>query len=130
MKPYHLYLAAFCMMCGCFAVAFAFAPPPTAIIRPYHPATVAQLASGTFPYTHAAVTGRVIYTRLEDDGDLHIRLVDTSAGAPPDTLIGECIPELMCRRPALRSVVTWRGITRRDPEHHWWEVHPIEWENP
>lgn len=104
--------------------------PAPAITRPYHPATVAQLASGTFPYTHAQITGRVIYTRLEEDGDLHIRLVDTSASAIPDTIVGECLPALMCRRPATGSVVTIRGITRRDPEHRWWEVHPIEWESP
>lgn len=116
---------------GAIAAVLTAARPTPALTRPYHPATVAQLASGAFPYTHASVTGRVVYTRLEDDGDLHVRVVDTAAAADTTiAIIGECIPELPCRRPPVGAIVTWHGITRRDPEHRWMELHPIEWESP
>lgn len=99
--------------------------------RPYHHATVAQLAGGTFLYTHAELTGRVLWSRREADGDLHIKLVDSSATA--DTaifIVAECIPLLPCQRPSARSVITVRGITRRDPEHKFYEIHPVEWLSP
>lgn len=92
-------------------------------VRTYWPATVPQLASGTFKHTHVAVTGIVAYTRLEDDGDLHIRLVaDTGAVF----IIAECVPKLSCRRPKNGERITVKGIQRLDPEHGWREVHPVE----
>lgn len=93
------------------------------VSRTYWPATVPQLASGTVRHTHVAVTGIVAYTRLEDDGDLHIRLVgDTGAVF----VIAECIPRLPCRRPKNGERITVKGIQRFDPEHAWREVHPVE----
>lgn len=92
-------------------------------VRTYWPTTVAQLASGSVKHTHVAVTGIVAYTRLEDDGDLHIRLVgDTGAVY----VIAECIPRLPCRRPRNGERITVKGILRYDGEHSWWEVHPVE----
>jgi hypothetical protein len=91
--------------------------------RTYWLATVPQLASGTFRHTHVAVTGIVAYTRIEDDGDLHIRLVADSGAV---FVIAECIPRLPCRRPRIGERITVKGIQRFDPEHAWREVHPVE----
>lgn len=93
-------------------------------VRTYWPATVTQLASGTFKHTHVSVSGVVAYTRIEDDGDLHIRLVaDTGAVF----VIAECIPKLPCRRPKNGERITVKGIYRRDPDHGFWaEIHPVE----
>lgn len=91
--------------------------------RTYWPATVGQVARGTFRHTHVAVTGIVAYTRREDDGDLHIRLVgDTGA----TFIVAECIPKLPCRRPRNGERITVKGVQRFDPEHAWREVHPVE----
>lgn len=92
--------------------------------RTYWPTAVSTLAAGRSVHTHVAVTGRVRFTRLEDDGDLHIRL-----DSPADTskfIIAECIPALPCTRPARGSTITVKGISRFDPEHGWYEVHPVE----
>ena len=97
-------------------------PPPIAT-RYYWPATVAQLAMGTFPHTHAALTGIVLRTRLEDDGDRHIWLRDLMTS---DSVLAECIPALPCPAFAAGARVTLRGITRRDPEHRWNVLHPVE----
>lgn len=97
------------------------------VSRFYWPATVPQLASGLFKHTHVAVTGIVAYTRIEDDGDLHIRLVaDTGAVF----IIAECVPKLPCRRPRNGERITVQGISRYDPEHGWREVHPVETLSP
>lgn len=93
------------------------------VSRTYWPATVAQLASGTFRHTHVAVTGIVAYSRLEDDGDIHIRLVaDTGAVF----VVAEIIPALPMARPPNGKRITVYGIQRFDPEHGWREVHPTE----
>lgn len=93
------------------------------VSRTYWPATVPQLASGTVKHTHVAVTGIVAYTRLEDDGDLHVRLVADTGSI---FVIAEIIPSLPMPRPANGKRITAYGIQRRDPEHGWIELHPIE----
>lgn len=94
-------------------------------VRHFWPTTVETLAAGRSLHTHVAVTGRVApnYPRLESDGDLHIKLLSDSSSA---FVIAECIPELPCRKPAAGQQITVTGISRRDPEHSWWEVHPVE----
>ncbi len=91
--------------------------------RTYWPTTVPQLASGTVRHTHVMVTGIVAYTKLEDDGDVHIRLVGDSGAT---FIIAECIPKLLCRRPKNGERITVKGIQRFDAEHGWREVHPVE----
>jgi hypothetical protein len=93
--------------------------------RFYWPVTIWALATGQVRHTHVQVTGKVASVRFEDDGDLHIKLQST---APRDTswIIAECIPRMPCRRPRVGEIVTVRGISRRDPEHGWYEVHPVE----
>lgn len=101
--------------------------------RPYWSVTVAQLAAGAVAHTHVELRGRVDYVGHEDDGDLHVRVVD-STGA---FIVAECIPALPCRRstgvpwvPRVGDQVTLYGITRHDPEHNWWELHPVEGVGP
>ena len=76
-------------------------------------------------HTHVSVTGWVVYARCEDDGDTHVRIVPT-LGATSPFFIAECIPSLPCAKPAVGSRVTVKGISRRDPEHNWQEIHPVE----
>jgi hypothetical protein len=94
-------------------------------VRTYWPVTVAQLASGTVKHTHIAVRGRVAYSKIELDGDIHVKLRSLTPG---DTswVIAECVPKLPCRRPAVGEIVTVKGISRRDAEHLWWEIHIVE----
>jgi hypothetical protein len=61
--------------------------------------------------------------RAEDDGDRHIKIRNDTTGR---FIIAECIPLLPCARPDTGRVVIVRGISRQDPEHLWWEVHPVE----
>lgn len=89
--------------------------------RHYWPVTVDQLASGTVKHTHVQVSGRVKLVRHEADGDLHIQLTGVKA-----FIVAECIPRMPCVPPAVGSVITVRGISRYDGEHHWWECHPVE----
>lgn len=108
-----------------FVVALVLASVSTADAqRRYWATPVDTLAAGRARHTHVEVRGLVTYTRLEDDGDLHIRL--RSLGSSGAVVIAECIPKLPCRRPAVGDTVTVRGVSRRDPEHGWYEVHPVE----
>ncbi|HEX9239197.1 MAG TPA: hypothetical protein VF910_00905 [Candidatus Bathyarchaeia archaeon] len=92
-------------------------------VRTYWPVTVAQLASGAVKHTHVQVSGVVAYTKIEEDGDIHIRIVGDTGAA---FVVAECIPRLPCRRPKNGERITVQGITRYDGEHHWFEVHPVE----
>src|SRR5690349_16244207 len=93
------------------------------LARFYWPTTVSVLASGTFRHTHVEVTAVVIRTRVEDDSDRHVWLRDL---VTRDSVLGECIPKLPCVLPKAGTKVKMRGISRRDPEHGWYEIHPIE----
>ena len=91
--------------------------------RTYWPTSVDNLASGRSAHTHVSVTGRVAYVRAETDGDMHIKLVNPATGA---FIIAECIPKLPCVKPIVGTTITVLGISRKDSEHGWWEVHPVE----
>lgn len=94
-----------------------------ALARFYWPTTVSTLARGLAKHTHVEIRGIVIRTRLEDDGDRHIWLRDL---VTRDSVLGECIPKIPCVVPKDGTTVTLHGISRRDPEHGWYELHPIE----
>lgn len=96
---------------------------PRASTRTYWPTSVHTLATGQAKHTHAAVRGRVIRAYLEDDGDRHIWIRDSIL---PDSVVFECVPLLPCTVPPIGALVTGLGITRRDPEHGWYELHPLE----
>lgn len=98
------------------AIAFA-------LQRIYWPVPLDSIAIGVKLHTHVAVTGKVAagYPKLEADGDLHIKLVAPSGRY----IIAECVPELPCARPKAGQTITVRGIERRDPEHGWYEIHPV-----
>ncbi len=76
-------------------------------------------------HTHVVVTGYVAYAVCESDGDIHIKIVPT-IGATSPFIIAECIPSLPCVKPATSAQVRVSGISRRDAEHSWYEVHPVE----
>lgn len=105
-------------------VARLWAQP--AVVRPYWPTSLDSLAVGHHRHTHIAVTGTVAYVRREDDGDTHVRLLGSSGWF----IVGECIPVIVpspCAVPLhTGESITIRGISRQDPEHLWYEVHPIE----
>jgi hypothetical protein len=97
--------------------------------RLYWPIDVAQFARHGSPHTHVRVDGFVTYVAAQEDGDLHIRICDApgvQGMVRERCIIAECIEQMPCSRPPLRSKVRIEGISRRDPEHRWNEVHPIE----
>lgn len=95
------------------------------VSRPYHATTITTMASGKYSWTHVEVRGQVAYVRAEPDGDTHIKLVD--AWAPAGAfVICECTPKEPCAKPKVGADIIVRGISRRDPEHGWYEVHPVE----
>lgn len=94
-----------------------------ALMRRYWPVPIDSLAVGRAKHTHVEVRGRVSAVRQEDDGDLHIVLQSLTSTT---FIVGECIPSLPCQRPRVGDTIRLRGISRRDPEHPWHEVHPVE----
>lgn len=92
--------------------------------RTYWPRSIDSLAIGHVPHTHVEATGRVSYVANETDGDKHIRLTSPSG----NFIVCECIPEFPgpCAGVHAGDSVTVRGIYRHDPEHGWWEIHPVE----
>ncbi len=97
----------------------------TIVSRTYWPVSPATYSASGSPHTHVQVVGYVTYTRWEDDGDLHVRVC--AALSSTACFIAECIPKLPCARPPTGRKVLVKGITRRDPEHAWWEIHPVEY---
>lgn len=108
---------------GFYPGARATEAPATALTRYYWPTTIEHCRPCI--HTHVAVTGRVAtyYPRREEDGDVHIKLLSDSSSA---FIIAECVPELPCALPRAGQLITVSGISRRDPEHGWYEVHPVE----
>jgi len=93
-----------------------------ALQRIYWPTPLDSLAIGHTAHTHVTVTGTVAYVRKEADGDTHIKLVSATGRF----VVAECIPALPCKLPRAGDTVSVSGISRRDSEHLWWEVHPVE----
>lgn len=91
-------------------------------IRTYWRTPLDSLAIGHYHHSHAKVSGQVVYVRKQDDGDVHIKVASTTG----KFIIAECIPSLPCSLPKAGQTVTLCGITRRDPEHGWYELHPVE----
>lgn len=106
-----------------FCLAYTVALTGFALSRYYWPTSIPTLARGLSKHTHIAVRGRVVRAYLEADGDRHIWLRDSVTA---DSVVAECIPKLPCLVPAAGQMVTVKGISRRDPEHSWFEIHPIE----
>jgi hypothetical protein len=109
----------------------------------YHPLTIAQVvaenpAKWSKMHTHIVVEGYVTYTKIEEDGDLHIRLCDSPAVVGMDRahcMVAELIPNrnyTMDRAIKKRERIRVAGVSRYDAErnHNWWEIHPIAyWEH-
>jgi hypothetical protein len=94
--------------------------------RGYWKMNLDTLAAGHKLHTHVEVRGKVApyYPKTEDDGDRHIKLLSPSGAF----IIVECIPLLPspCAGVKTGQFLIVRGISRRDPEHGWMEVHPAE----
>lgn len=93
------------------------------LTRYYWPTSVSTLSHGLSKHTHAAVRGDLIRVYLEADGDRHAWIRDTVTA---DSVVVECIPKLPCVLPSVGTRATYLGITRKDPEHGWYELHPVE----
>lgn len=92
--------------------------------RAYHPVTLANMAQGKTRWTHVMMTATVMYVKLQkEDGDLHIRLSNGKKNGP--IVVAECVPEIPCKNPGLGTRITVYGISRKDPLHLWWEIHPV-----
>jgi hypothetical protein len=101
--------------------------PAPAVQRGYWPVTIDSMAIGRAKHTHVEVRGQVVYVRTQDDGDVHIKIANPwRLGTSYPFIIAECIPKLPCVRPRAGSDIIVRGISRKDPEHGWWEIHPVE----
>lgn len=95
--------------------------------RLYHPVALKDVATTT--RTHVCTTGRVADVSKQDDGDVHVRIVD-GLGA---FVILEIIPSLPLAVPREGRSVRACGIVRIDKGHRtreypegWPELHPVE----
>jgi hypothetical protein len=109
-----------------FILLFAISTTPAYAQRTYWPVSLDSLSIGRARHTHVEVRGVVApnYPKTESDGDRHIKLLSPSGRY----VIVECIPLLPtpCVGVKTGQTLVVRGITRLDPEHGWWEVHPAE----
>lgn len=98
------------------------------LIRTYWACTVGQLSTGACKHTHVELKNvRAEYVASESDGDQHIRLRQVGDTVTAHFIVAECIPLLPCRRVHVGDILTSvKGITRKDSEHGWMEVHPVE----
>lgn len=96
-----------------------------AIVRIYWLVDPAVFATVGNAHTHIEISGFVSYVKLEKDGDLHFRVVP-ERGVNKPFVVAECIPAIRCVAPVVGDHVRVRGISRRDGEHKWWELHPVE----
>jgi hypothetical protein len=113
--------------------------------RTYRHVNIAALAAGKVRATHVEIAGTVTFVKREADGDLHVRVCDSPRVNGMDRqhcVVAEIIPTLrpllFCPDGTACSVPKWelaiykgqsltfRGISRRDPDHGWYEVHPVE----
>lgn len=113
--------------------------PQVVLQRTYWKVPLDSLAIGHKLHTHTETKGIPLYAVRESDGDVHIRLAspDSAPGIARRFIVVECTPKEPCDIVALRVAVNSKrliivqGITRRDPEHAWWEIHPLEnWRYP
>lgn len=88
--------------------------------RTYHELTLEDLADGT-RWTHACVTGPVVYRRKQADGDWHVTLDNGRA-----KVVLEIVPAIPLPAPRKGETVRACGVTRFDVSHSWWELHPVE----
>ena len=76
-------------------------------------------------HTHVQVTGVIQRKYTEADGDIHIWICTSLTAANTTCVLGEVIPELKLAIPPIGTLVKVQGIARRDPEHQWFEIHPV-----
>jgi hypothetical protein len=90
----------------------------------YPPVPFATVADGQWKRPRARIVGTVKSVRKEEDGDVHITLVDAGK-----LVVLEIIPELKLRPPRKGDRIAAWGVVREDAWHGWTELHPlIGWE--
>lgn len=87
--------------------------------RAYHPVPLPQLAQTK--WTHVHVCGTVTLAKHEADGDLHVRLSQGNT-----FIVAEIVPYHPLAAPKVGQRICVDGISRRDGDHGWYEVHPVE----
>lgn len=92
--------------------------------RAYTRVSIAGLA--TTRATHVEIAGEVTLVRREPDGDVHIRVSDGHGHAAVCEAIPTLAPPTPWAMPRRGDRVRIWGIARRDRQHGWSEVHPIE----
>jgi hypothetical protein len=85
--------------------------------RTYYPVPLAKVLT----HTHVSICGTVTGVRKERDGDWHVRVNDGRT-----VVVVEIIAQIPLPRPKRGQLVQVTGVSRRDPEHGWNEVHPAE----
>lgn len=114
------------LLLALFILLFAIWTAPASGQRTYWPVSLDSLSIGHVRHTHVEVRGKVApyYPKTESDGDRHIKLLSPSGRF----IIVECIPLLPSPCAAVKAgqLLLVRGITRLDPEHGWYEIHPAE----
>lgn len=105
-------------VCGLWPLLITPAAPPKYWVVPLE-----QAAKGII-HTHIETRGEVIYVRAQDDGDIHIKVAVPWNHAL--FIICECTLKEPCARPTQGADIIIRGLSRRDPEHGWWEIHPVD----
>ncbi len=86
-----------------------------------HPVTIARMQLRRRP-THVCLVGLVAYVRHQNDGDIHVTLVNQRN----QKVIAEIIPLIPLVAPRKGQKIEVCGITRRDEIHGWPEIHPVE----
>jgi hypothetical protein len=112
----------------CARRSHAYREPPPPHRTNFYPVSIAALRAGKARHTHVHISGQVTGVIDETDGDIHVWLCDENArGArdPQHCINAEIIPEFPLRRPKVGSMVRLNGISRFDPEHRWFELHPV-----
>ena len=102
-------------------------PVQLAAQRVYWKTSIARVVAKRFLHTHIELDSvTVVYTTIEADSDVHIRVRDQRDSHRADFMVAECIPKLPCKQPKVGDVISLRGIIRWDLVHRWWEIHPVE----
>jgi hypothetical protein len=104
-------------------------------LRHYHKVEIANFDWNV--HTHVIAEGWIAYAKIEDDGDLHIRLCDSPKLVNKKMSRAHCVvleqipslcPATFVGMPKIGAKLRAQGISRFDREsnHGWWEIHPLE----
>jgi hypothetical protein len=92
--------------------------------RPYFLTKIADVP--TTSHTHVEIIGVVELSKVEADGDRHMRVGDGKGHAVVCEAIPTLLPVTPFPVPQVGDRVRIRGISRFDLKHKWPELHPTE----